>query len=59
MPRECLEQRERGEQFFWTITLKGGRRRTPTGRIDLWPPNVNRDMRGFWLDPWSSMAAAG
>jgi RimJ/RimL family protein N-acetyltransferase len=48
--RECLEQRQRGERFFWTVTLKGGDDEL-IGRIDLWPPNVNRDMRGFWLDP--------
>jgi len=48
--RECLEQRERGEKFFWAVTLKGGDDEL-IGRIDLWPPNENRDMRGFWLDP--------
>jgi RimJ/RimL family protein N-acetyltransferase len=48
--RECLEQRQRGERFFWAITLKGGDDEL-IGRIDLWPPNVKRDMRGFWLDP--------
>ena len=48
--RECMAQRERGEKFFWAITLKGGDDEL-IGRIDLWAPNENRDMRGFWLDP--------
>jgi RimJ/RimL family protein N-acetyltransferase len=47
--RESLEKRERGEKFYWVITLKGGDDEA-IGRIDLWPPEGDgRDMRGFWL----------
>lgn len=47
----CLDQRAKGEKFFWAITLKGGDD-TLRGRIDLWPFDGERkDMRGFWLDP--------
>jgi len=47
---QCLEQRARGERFFWAITLKGSD--DLVGRIDLWPfDGEKRDMRGFWLDP--------
>jgi RimJ/RimL family protein N-acetyltransferase len=47
---ESLALRDRGEKFFWTITLKGDD--ALRGRIDLWPAELgNRDMRGFWLDP--------
>ena len=46
-----LEQRARGEKFFWAITLKGGDDEL-RGRIDLWPTDeTKRDSRGFWLDP--------
>jgi len=46
-----LEQRARGEKFFWAITLKGGDDEL-RGRIDLWPTDATkRDSRGFWLDP--------
>lgn len=48
--RECLAERERGEKFYWTITLRGGDDEL-IGRIDLWPPSQTKDMRGFWLDP--------
>jgi RimJ/RimL family protein N-acetyltransferase len=48
---QCLEQRAKGEKFFWAITLKGGDD-TLVGRIDLWPfDGKTRDTRGFWLDP--------
>jgi RimJ/RimL family protein N-acetyltransferase len=48
---ECLTERERGEKFYWAITLKGGDDEL-IGRIDLWPLNdETKDMRGFWLDP--------
>ena len=47
---QCLEQMARGEKFHWAITLKGGDDEL-IGRIDLWPDNGGRDMRGFWLDP--------
>jgi len=46
--RQSLEQRARGEQFFWVITLKGGGDEA-IGRIDLRPAVEPRDMRGFWL----------
>jgi [ribosomal protein S5]-alanine N-acetyltransferase len=47
---QCLGKRANGEQFYWTITLKGSD--DLRGRIDLWPlPVDRRDMRGFWLDP--------
>jgi RimJ/RimL family protein N-acetyltransferase len=46
--RECLEKRERGEEFYWVITLKGGDDEA-IGRIDLRPAVAERDMRGFWL----------
>lgn len=46
----CLEQRAKGEKFFWAITLKSDD--ALRGRIDLWPGDeTNRDSRGFWLDP--------
>lgn len=46
---QSLAQRERGEKFFWAITLRG-RETDLIGRIDLWPDDgVTRDMRGFWL----------
>lgn len=46
----CLDQRARGEKFFWAITLKG--HDELRGRIDLWPTDeTKRDSRGFWLDP--------
>jgi ribosomal-protein-alanine N-acetyltransferase len=47
--RRSLEQRARGERFFWAITLKGGDE--PLGGIDLWPDDGSREQRGFWLDP--------
>jgi RimJ/RimL family protein N-acetyltransferase len=47
--RECLAARERGEQFFWVLTLLGGDDQA-IGRIDLRPAQEGlRDMRGFWL----------
>ena len=47
--RECLAARERGEQVFWVLTLKGGDDEA-IGQIDLRPEIVGaRDMRGFWL----------
>jgi RimJ/RimL family protein N-acetyltransferase len=47
---QCVEQRAKGQKFFWAITLKGCD--ALRGRIDLWPfDGENRDMRGFWLDP--------
>ena len=47
--RECLAIRERGERFFWVLTLKGSSDEA-IGRIDLWPHyDDHRDMRGFWL----------
>lgn len=48
--RECLDQRSRGERFYWVILLKGGPEE-PIGRIDLWPDHGAQDQRGFWLDP--------
>ena len=48
---QCLEQRAKGEKFFWAITLKGGDDEL-RGRIDMWPGDgESRDSRGFWLDP--------
>ena len=45
---ESLARRDRGEQFFWVLTLSGSD--DAIGRIDLWPHDVKRrDMRGFWL----------
>lgn len=46
--RECLAKRERGEQFYWAITLKGGGDEL-IGRIDLRPDAGVGAMRGFWL----------
>ncbi len=47
----CLGKRARNEQFYWSITLKGGDDEL-RGRIDMWPDDGKRhDMRGFWLDP--------
>jgi len=46
--RECLAKRERGEQFYWVITLKGGDDEL-IGRIDLRPDAGVGAMRGFWL----------
>jgi RimJ/RimL family protein N-acetyltransferase len=47
--RECLAARERGEQFFWVLTLKSSDD-LAIGRIDLRRPEDGaRDMRGFWL----------
>lgn len=53
-PRQTLLKtlaiRERGQKFFWAITLKGSDELR--GRIDPWPfDGKNRDIRGFWLDP--------
>lgn len=46
----CLDQRAKGEKFFWAITLKDDDELR--GRIDLWPGDAQvRDSRGFWLDP--------
>lgn len=47
---ESLATRERGEKFYWVIVPKAGPDEA-IGRIDLWPDNEARDMRGFWLDP--------
>lgn len=51
--RECLEKRERGEQFYWALTLKDGDDEL-IGRIDLLPDAGVGAMRGFWLaqDYW-------
>jgi RimJ/RimL family protein N-acetyltransferase len=46
--RDCLAKMERGEQFYWAITLKGGDGGL-IGRIDLHPDNGDQEMRGFWL----------
>lgn len=46
--RDCLAKRERGEQFYWAITLKGGGDAL-IGRIDLRPDAGVGAMRGFWL----------
>lgn len=52
--RECLEKRERGEQFYWALTLRDGDDEL-IGRIDLRPDAGVGTMRGFWLaqDYWS------
>jgi RimJ/RimL family protein N-acetyltransferase len=48
---ESLEIMRRREQCLWAITVKGGNDEL-IGRVDLRPDDgVNRDMRGFWLDP--------
>jgi RimJ/RimL family protein N-acetyltransferase len=48
---QSLEIMRRREQCLWAITEKGGGDEL-IGRIDLRPDDgVNRDMRGFWLDP--------
>jgi [ribosomal protein S5]-alanine N-acetyltransferase len=39
-----------GEKNAWSIRLRGGPDEA-IGLIDLWPPDANRDSRGFWLDP--------
>jgi RimJ/RimL family protein N-acetyltransferase len=47
---ESLETRARGEKFYWVLVPKAGPDEA-IGRIDLWPNEAGRDMRGFWLDP--------
>ena len=47
--RRCLEQRSRGEKFFWAIILKD--RDELIGTIDLWPDDGSQEQRGFWLAP--------
>jgi [ribosomal protein S5]-alanine N-acetyltransferase len=44
-----LEQRARGERFFWAILPKGSAE--AIGTIDLWPDDGSAEQRGFWLDP--------
>jgi ribosomal-protein-alanine N-acetyltransferase len=46
--RKCLEQRARGERFFWSICLKGALDEL-VGAIDLWPHDGSHDQRGFWI----------
>jgi RimJ/RimL family protein N-acetyltransferase len=46
--RDCLAKMARGEQFYWTITLKGGGDEL-VGRIGLHPDTGDQEMRGFWL----------
>jgi ribosomal-protein-alanine N-acetyltransferase len=46
--RECLAKRERGEQFYWAMTLRDGDGEL-IGRIDLRPDAGVGAMRGFWL----------
>lgn len=46
--RECLEQRARGEWFFWALTLRGGNDEL-IGRLDLRPDAGVGAMRGFWI----------
>ena len=47
----CLEEMARGEKAHWAIVPRQG----PAdliGLINLWPDDgVNRNQRGFWLDP--------
>ena len=52
---DTLAKMERRERCSWAITLKGGDDEQ-IGRVDLWADDgVERDQRGFWLDPefWS------
>lgn len=44
----CLEQRARGERFFWAICLKSAPAEL-VGGIDLWPDTGLKDQRGFWI----------
>lgn len=47
---QCLEDRAKGEKFYWAITLKGSDELR--GLISLWAFDpARRDSRGFWLDP--------
>jgi len=46
--RECLEKRDRGEHFYWALTLRDGDDEL-IGRIDLRPDAGVGAMRGFWL----------
>ena len=46
--RKCLEQRARGERFFWAICLKDAPSEL-IGGIELWPDDGLHDQRGFWI----------
>ena len=49
--RMTWQEMARAREICWAITLKGGDDEL-IGRIDLWADDgVQRDQRGFWLDP--------